>query len=176
MAATPSTNSLMLADMGLGAAKGLSGMLISANERKVQRIQDEYNNMMAAFSAAQSNNQITRNAASLHDQVVLSEAADQQATMQATEEARVAAAAAGVSGNSVATTLGAFVRSKAQRALARTREERAINTGLQDQRRQIATSLVYGKANTVMPSTVATDLLGLSANLLDTYKAYQPDT
>ena len=170
------TNSFMLGEMGLKGITGIAGILISANERKIQRIMDNYHNTMAALSASQSRNQLTRNEVSVGQQVKLADAASQVAVMQGMEAARVSAAAAGVSGNSVATTLGDFVRGKAQKDMARKMEEEQVLSGINDQRRQVGVQLAYGKSISIMPSTMATDLLGLGTSLLDIYKQYQPST
>jgi len=171
-----SSNSLMLGEMGLTGLNGIANILVGNADRSVQRIMDKYNNTMAALSAAQANNQVTRNEASLSQQVKLAEAGDQVATMQATESAKVAAAAAGVSGNSVAVTLNSFARGKAQKEMARNLEETQVRGGLNDQRRSIAVQKAYGKSSSIMPSTSATSLLGLGASLLDVYKQHQPST
>lgn len=170
------TNSLMLQDMGLTAINGIAGMLMSAEERRMQKIQRDYENAMAALSAAQSQNQLTRNEAAIKDQLAFAEAADQTAVMLAEEETRASAAAAGVSGNSVGMSLYGHTRGAAQKAMAKTLEARQALSGINDQRRQVEINKAYGKRIDIMPNTMASDLLGLGTKLLDTYRAYQPST
>ena len=170
------SKSFMLAEMGLTGLNGVANIMIGNTERSIKKIMDKYNDTMSALSAAQANNQVTRNEVSVGKQIKLAEAGDQVATMQATESAKVAAAAAGVSGNSVAVTLNAFARGKAQKEMARDLEEQQVYGGLNDQRRSIATQRAYGKSISIMPSTSATSLLGLGASLLDVYKQHQPST
>lgn len=171
-----SSNSYMLGELGLTGFNGIANIMIANADRSIQKIMDKYNNTMAALSAAQANNQVTRNEVSVGQQALLAEAGDQQATMQATESAKVAAAAAGVSGNSVAVTLNSFARGKAQKEAAVDLERKQIYNGLNDQRRSIAIQKAYGKSISIMPSTNATSLLGLGASLLDVYKQHQPST
>ncbi len=169
-------DSMMMSEMGLTGLSGLANMFVSAQERSIQKIMDNYNNTMAALSAAQSKNALTRNEVAIGQQVKLAEAADQAALIQDKEAARVAAATAGVSGNSVDSTLHSFVRTKAQREMARTMEERAQYGAINDQRRQVELNLAYGKSISVIPNTIPSDLLGLTGNLLNVYKSYQPET
>lgn len=169
-------NSFMLAEMGLTGLNGIANMMISSTERDIQKIMNKYNDTMSALSAAQANNQVTRNEISVGQQVRFAEAGDQVAVMQATESAKVAAAVAGVSGNSVAVTLNSFARGKAQKEMSRNLEEKQVRGGLNDQRRSIAVQQAYGKSISIMPSTTATSLLGIGASLLDVYKQHQPST
>lgn len=171
-----STDSLMMSQMGLSAINGIAGMFISAAERDIQKIMDNYNNTMAALAAAESNNALTRNEIAIGDQAKMVEAQDQSMAMQAKEQARVEAAAAGVEGNSVDSTLHGIDRGKAQKQAALAREQKTALVGINDQRRSVAVNLAYGKAISVMPSTLPSQMLGLSANLLDIYKTYQPST
>lgn len=168
-------NSLMLSEMGLGAANGIAGIFISSAERDIQRIQDKFQNTMAALSAAQSKNAITRNEVAIREQAKMVEAADQGAAIVAKEETRAAAAAAGVAGNSVNVSMQAVDRAKAQKAAALKREQVSALVGLGDQRRQVELDLAYSKVNTIMPSTLPSQMLGIAGNLLDIYKAYQPE-
>ncbi len=171
-----STDSLMMTQMGLTAINGVANIFISQSQRGVQKIIDEYNDKMAALSAGESNNALTRNQVSIWDQAKFADAKEQSVALQAKEAARVQAAAAGVEGNSVDTTITGIDRAKAQQQEALQREQKQALTGINDQRRNIAVNLAYGKAINIMPSSTASQLLGLSANLLDVYKSYQPDT
>jgi RNase P/RNase MRP subunit p29 len=166
----------MMTQMGLTAFNGIANMFISQSERGVQKIMDRYNNTMAALSAAESNNSLTRNEIAIGDQAKMAEAADQSMAMMAKEAARVEAAAAGIAGNSVDSTLNAIDRGKAQRQAALAREQKTQMIGINDQRRQVAVNLAYGKAISVMPSTLPSQMLGLAGSLLDVYKTYQPET
>lgn len=170
------SNSLMMMDMGLTAINGIAGLMMSAQQQKMLKMQRDFENSMAALSAAQSNNQITRNEEAVKNQLAFAEAADQTTTIQDTEAARVSAAAAGVSGNSVRMNLQGFARGKAQKDMAKELEARQALSGLNDQKRQVAVNLAYGKRIDIMPSTIATDLLGLGTRLLDTYQSHQPST
>ena len=171
-----STDSLMMTQMGLAAVNGVANMFISASERSIQKIMDNYNNKMAALSAAEGNNALTRNEVAIGDQAQMARAQDQSMAMMAKEAARVEAAAAGIKGNSVDSTLNSVDRAKAQKDAALQREENKALMGINDQRRSIAVNLAYGKAISVTPNPLPSQLLGLSANLLDIYKTYQPET
>lgn len=173
---TTNQTSLMMMDMGLSAINGIAGMLISAQERKVQKIMDDYNNTMAALSASESHNALTQNEIAIQDQAKLAEAQDQSLAMIAKEDRRVAAAATGIEGNSVEAGLHSVDRAKAQKSEALSREQSMALRGIGQQRRQVDINLAYGKAITILPNQTPSQLLGLSANLLDIYKSYQPPT
>lgn len=170
-------SSLMLLEMGINAASAYANWQTQKAQFKIQQIQDKYQKTMTALSAARAHNQVTRNKVAMEEQMQIAEGVDQVAQMQDEEAARVAAATAGVEGNSVNTTLGDYARGAAQRRLARTREARYASNALNDQRREIEIAKVTSTPiNILSKPSSASALLGLGTSLLDTYKAHMPAT
>lgn len=166
--------SLMMEEMGIKAVTGLTDMYVNAQSRKIAEIQRKFQNTMAALSAAQSRNQVTRNEASVHDQVAFAQMSNQVEGAQEIENMRLAAATVGASGNSVRSTLGAGARVLAQKQLGLELDQKAQYTQMQDQRREIGVSEAYGKSINIIPNQIGMQLMGVASSLLDTYKDYQP--
>jgi len=169
--------SFMMQEMGIKAIHGVSSFLVSREEYKVARILEKHQNTMAALSAAQSHNQLTRNSIQIDQQALLTEANDQIVAMQDTEMARLSAAATGTSGNSVDAGLASLGRAKAQRDYSREQARQTAQIGIGDQRRQVELAKIYNQSTSVMPKpSVSNMLLGLGTSLYDTYRQHTPQT
>lgn len=169
--------SYMMQEMGLKSIASVSKFFVSKEEARIQRIMQKHNNIMTALSAAQSHNQINRNAVEIERQYTLANAADQVVAMQDQEAARLAAAASGTSGNAVATTMHDLARAEAQKRYANEKARDTAHIDINDQRRQVELSKVYGTNIDVLPKpSFATALLGLGTSLLDTWREHNPET
>ena len=170
-------SSYMLQEMGVRAISAVSGFYASTQEYKISKIMQKHQNTMLALSAAQSTNQINRNAIEVEEQFVLASAADQVTAMQDQEAARLSAAAAGASGNSVQSTLHDFHRAAAQKRYSNSKARETAHLQISDDRRQLALSVAAGQNRDIIPRpSAATALLGLGTSLYDTWRQHNPQT
>lgn len=167
--------SLMWAQMGIQAVQGVGGYLASREQNKMQRTLQKYQNILTDLSAAMSNNQITRNEAAMRKQAVEHTFTSQLIAMEDESSAKVAAAAAGVSGNSVDQVTQGLRRNAAQRNLQITEAIEQGELDIRDQRVAVIQGANMAQNRDVLARpSLANALLGTSMNLLDTWDAHNP--
>lgn len=154
----------------------------SETETKLARMTQSYNRTMSEISKAQQLNAMTSNEVNLRDAAVRTSAAIQQQSMQDRAGVEASAAAAGVRGGSVRSAMNSIQRSKLQaRASLRKRIVLQRQSTTQD-RANLELSHIFNRDISpytspmkVRPPSTASALLGLGANLIDTYDANQPE-
>lgn len=168
--------SLMYMQMGLKAL----GTLGSFAEQKIQtdlnKSVQTYRNTMAALSAAQSNNVVVSNEIQARDAAVRQGVTIEKQALMDTENAKVAAATAGVSGGSVdavARNLKASaINANKSRLSQLAMQMRAYN----QEKRNIAVTKAYSKDISVIPKpSTSSMLLGLGMQMIDTHDMNVPE-
>lgn len=155
------------------------GLLSNYNAQKTQAIAmqrwQEYQNQMAHIADAQNQNSITTNT-TMAIQASANEAVQNQAAgIQAEGAAKVAAAAAGVKGGSVAATIFNVERGIASVEYQRQQDLQNKFLAFDTQRRQSALSAKMQEDHSYIPKpSGAALLLGIAKEGLQAYSSTQP--
>ncbi len=167
--------SLMYAQMGLAAIGGLAQSAVAREQSKMQESLQRYHNTFSALQSAQNLNIITRDEISAQDASVRQNLEIQRQGIIAKGQARVSAASAGVSGDSINRVMQGLRNSVARAQYARTENLEKQYSGFGQERRNVAFAQALNKDVTVIPRpSAASTLLGIGTDLLRTYDAHQP--
>jgi len=169
-------SNLMYAQMGLNAVSAFTSYSVSKTQQKMEQATQVFSNTMQSLSAAQAKNTVTQNEIQVQDASTRQSLAISRQALIDQGAARVAAGAAGVEGGSVDATMQSLRRSAAVANKARL-DQLALNTLASNQERtNIELNRIYGKDTSVIPKPSAfSALLGLGAQTIDTYDAYQTE-
>lgn len=168
--------SLMYAQMGLSVSRAALGYGSDKIKHDIATMQQDYDNAMSALSAAQQLNTITQNEISVRDAAVRASTAIDIQAMKDRADAEVSAAAAGVRGGSVRSTLRGLARSRLTAKQSLHKRVKAQAQASTQSRRNTELSKVFSKDISVLPTpSTASALLGLGATIIDTYDSHQPD-
>lgn len=157
---------MLAAQVGMSAVSHGMSSAASEAQYKADKKWQKYQNTMLALSAAQSQNAITTNVT----QATLASAAEaleiRKATIAASGDAKVQAAAAGVGGNSVASAVRDVEKSGAQLEFARQEELRNAYLGFDYERRNVALSAKMGEnANYIPKPSSVSSMLGFAKDV-----------
>jgi hypothetical protein len=168
--------SLMYAQMGMKVVGAFSSFSASSHDAKMAKISRDYQQKMAAISAAMQLNVQTQNEIETKDAMVRASVALELTAMQDKAEAEVSAAAAGNAGGSVVGTMRNLMRSRLQaRQALRIQKQQQARANTQT-RRNIAFGKVMGTdISPLGKPSPASALLGLGANLIDVWESNQPE-
>ena len=142
---------MLAAQAGMAALSYGQSSATSETQYKADKKWKKYQNTMLALSAAQSQNAITTN----QSQATMASAVEaleiDKAVITQRGDATVQAAAAGVGGNSVASSVRAVERSGAVAEYARQEDLRNAYLGFDYERRNIAMSAKMGENTNYIP-------------------------
>lgn len=142
---------MLAAQVGMSSVSAFAGHQQSKEQYKVEKKWQKYRNTMSMLSAAQTQNAVTTN-----QTMATIESAAQALEIQKSElvqrgDAKVQAAAAGVSGGSVGSTLNGIARGAAQAQRARKMELENKYLGFTFERRNIAMGAAMNKDVSYIP-------------------------
>ena len=167
---------LMMAQMGLAGLGAVTDFMAARDQASVERKMQKHRNAMAKMQSARQQNAITINAARMADSVVESESMIQRTSIIDKGKAAVAAAAAGVKGNSVDMTMRDLAGSANRASYAVRRQFNQNMSDLNEQRKSVAIGAVLNQDIQVIPKpSVGSMLLGAGTNLLQIYDSHQPE-
>jgi hypothetical protein len=156
----------------IGAA---SNFMIASSQAKMQEAAQAFGNSMRMLSAAQQTNSVTLAEAQIQDKSARLSAALQTTALKEQGAATVSAAAAGIKGNSVQQAMIGLRRSAIGAQNARLRNTDAALLAQGEARKNIKLAAILGQDVSIIPQpSVASALLGLGAQLIDTYDENQP--
>ena len=166
----------MLGKMGTQIVGAFAQHQVADVQSKMEKSAQAYGNTMRLLSSAQKENNVSQQEANLSDASKRLSASIQRESLKSRSAAEVNAAAAGVSGGSVKAIMTGLRRSNIQAQFARTRNLASNLQHTAAQRRNIQLAAVLGEDVRIIPTpSPATALLGLTATLIDTYDANQPE-
>lgn len=167
-------NMLMLGQMGLSLVGSATQFASQSIATKMQSAYQDYRNTMSALNAAQTKNAITLNEIAVRD-ASISEAADiETQSLRDKGAAEVAAASAGVKGNSVNLVMRELAGSAARANKNRIDNLTAQYTAQNQERRNVEVGQVMGKDVSVIPKvSAATALIGAGTSLLNIWDSHQ---
>lgn len=167
---------MMAAQAGMAVASSAISASAKGEEYKVNKKLMKYENLMTAISAGQSQNAITTNLTLAMEQNAEQGFLIQKNEIMAEGAARVEAAAAGVSGGSVNSTMRQIQRNAAQGQYFRKRQLAGIFLESDAQRQQVATQAALSKRSGSIPRpNYTSDALSLGAKGLDMYNTYKKE-
>lgn len=169
-------SSLMYAQMGMKVVGGLSAYGEQKHKSRMEEIMRGYQQTMTDISAAQQLNTMTANEVSARDAAMRASVALNVQSMQDRANAEVSAAAAGVSGGSVRSTMRGLMRSRLMAQQAMHNKVQAQKRSFAQDRRNFALNRAMNKDISVIPKpSAASALLGLGASMIDIYDSHQPE-
>jgi len=168
--------SIMYAQMGMALIDGIGNyQQLSAQTRMQESIQ-EYQNSMMQLSAARSKNAVTVNEIRARDAQTDAIGLIQRTSIQDKGAAAVAAASAGVAGNSVNQIVSDLNASAGRATYAQKRQTNQTLQELGEQRTSISIAAITNRNTQVLTKpSVGSMLLGVGTNLLDIYDSHQPE-
>ncbi len=167
-------SNLMYAQMGLSALDSLTSYASASIQSRTARAVQDYQNTMSSLSAAQSLNTVNLNEIQQRDASVRASEQLQVAAMEQEGSNAVAAAAAGVAGNSV-DSVARHLRGSAARANhARLTQLKSMYQASGQERKNILVAKAYNKDVSVIPRpSAASAILGVGASMLDIWDSNQ---
>lgn len=166
---------LMYAEMFSNVIGGISQYMVSREQAKLAASQRKYNRTMAALSASVSRNVVTENEASLRDQSVFARLSIQAAGMQERAAFDVEAAAAGITGNTIAVGRRQRTADEARALTSMERQNLQSRRQLGQQRSQIRMDEIRGRDVSPLPrANLGAAMFGIAGGLLDTWNAHNP--
>lgn len=169
--------SKMYTRMGMAVTGAIGSYATGVHESKLAAMSQAYQNKMADISKAMSLNTMTANEINVRDAAIRASESIQIQAMRDKSEATVSAAAAGVTGSSVASAMRGLDRSKLQATAAL--KYRLKQQALADLngRRNLHMSAAYGRnVSPLGRASVGAAMLGLGASMLDIYEDNTPST
>ncbi len=168
--------SLMYAQMGFSVASAFAQGMSAKAGYDMERVQRDYQDKMSAISAAQSRNALTTNEIAARDAAMSASQAIQVQSLVDASATEADAAAAGVTGGSVRSSMRGIMRSRLLAKKALSDKVQANARAFTQDRRNLALSEVMNKDVSVIPRpSVASSLLGLGASIIDIYDSHQPE-
>lgn len=167
---------IMMAQMGLSALGDVSDFMAAKSQAKVDRRMQQYRNTLTKLSAARQNNALTINENRVQDAAMIAESTIQQSAIVQKGRAVVAAAAAGVMGNTVDVVQRDLQGSANKASYAQRRQANQQLSDLGENRKSIAINTIIGQDVQVIPKpSPSALLLGAGTNLLSIYDSHQPE-
>lgn len=169
-------NSLMMAQMGLGAMGQLSDFMEARNTAKMEKRMQQFRNFATKLNAARQMNAISTNEVRIRDSAMQAQELIQKTSIVDQGRAAVAAAAAGVSGNSVKMVERDLKGSAARASYSQRRQTNQQLSDLSEARTSVAIGAIIGQDMQVIPKPSASALLlGVGAQTLSIYESHQPE-
>jgi hypothetical protein len=161
--------------MGLSLASDVGGYFQAASSAKLQERMQQYRNTMSELSAARSMNAISINEARLQDTAIEQDQLIQRAGIADQGAAAVAAAAAGVKGNSVDMVMHDLRGSAGRATYAANRSVVQQRSEMSEQRTSVAIGAIMNRdVSVIQKPSIGMSLLGAGTNLLKIYDSHQP--
>ena len=168
--------SIMMAQMGLAGLGAVTDYMAASDEAKIQRRMQQYRNTLNRLSAERQISAINTNEDRARSSYAQNESVIQRTSIADKGRATVAAAAAGVKGNSVDMQLRDLQGSadKASFFARRQFHQQMADSG--EQKKSVAIGAVANQDLQVLPKpSVGAMLLGAGTNLLSVYQSHQPE-
>lgn len=163
-----------MVNYGLQIAQGISGFMIGSINAKLAATLQKYQNQIIKVQEAMNAQRLTMNEINTQDASTRLNFAIQMQASSDQGSAEVAAAAAGVQGANVNSTMRGLRRSAAFAQAARKESTRQEMQSIAEQRRQNALSSIMAQDITVHQGpSILSAAVGVSMNLLDTYQNSQ---
>lgn len=167
---------LMMAQMGLAGLGAVTDFMAAKDQAAIDRKMQKFRNAMAKMQSARQQNAITINENRLASSAVESESMIQRTSIIDKGKAAVAAAAAGVKGNSVDMTMRDLAGSASRASYAVRRQLNQQMSDLGEQRKSVAIGAVLNQDIQVIPKpSVGSMLLGAGTSMLQIYDSHQPE-
>lgn len=162
--------------MGVQAFGGVTDFMIRGIQASMNEAAQAHSNAMRELASASATNQVTLAESQIRDKSMRLSAALQKQSIKDRGSAEVSAAAAGVKGGSVEQMMLGLRRSAMQAQHARMRNRDAQLLAQDTQRNNIKLAAVLGEDISVIPQpSAASAMLGLGAQLIQTYDENQPE-
>lgn len=162
--------------MGVQAFGGITDFMIGGIQADMNEAAQAHANAMRELASASARNQVTQAEVQIRDKSQRLSVALQQQEIRDRGAAEVSAAAAGVEGGSVEQAMLGLRRSAMQAQHARMRNRDANLLAQDTQRNNIQLATVLGEDISVIPRpSAASAMLGLGAQLIQTYDENQPE-
>lgn len=169
-------NYLMGAQMGLSLMNSWGEYRVASIRADLQGKIQDYRNAMQRLSAARVENAVTLNQTRVRDSAVAADQLLQRTSIRDQAQAKVQAAAAGVSGSSVEMVVRDLRASAGRASYAQRRQAHQQLAELDEQKTSIAIGAITGQDVQVIPRpSVGSLLLGAGTNLISIYDRHQPD-
>lgn len=170
------TNYAMLGDMGTQALGAFASFSAQQTQIDMQASALKHRQVLADISSRLQRNAVTINESATQDAAARLGQSIQVASLQNKAQAQVSAAAAGVAGGSADATLRGLQRSELQAQYALKENLTSAMLSHDETRRGITLNSVLGQntATGLIPSSPSMALLGLGAQIIDTYNSNQP--
>ena len=168
-------NMLMLGQMGLSLVDGVAGFAQSRIQSDLHSAYQKYRNAISAINATQQQNTITLNSIAVRD-ASIAEAEDIEiASLRDRGTAEVAAAAAGVKGNSVDLAMRELAGDAARANKNRLDNLNSQFAAFAQERKNVNVARVMNQDISIIPkASVSTALLGVGARMLNVLDSHQP--
>lgn len=167
---------MFAAQSAMALTSAAAGHAASSEQASAGRKWQKYQNAMTMLSAANSQNAITDNVTLAMEQNADQGLEIQKNQARAEGAARVAAAAAGVSGGSVDATMRDIGRNAAAKQYSRSQTLQGIFLTSDHQRQAVASQAQASLDHNMIPGpNTPAELLGLAGKGLDIYKTYDDD-
>ncbi len=166
----------MIGNMGMQIINAQTEYSIAKTQAEMQASSRAHRQTMAKISETVQLNSMTQNEIQLQDATRRAGQALQLASMTDKANAEVNAAAAGVAGGSIQSTMNSLERSALNANAARMANYRSADIASQEKRQGIKLQTIFNRdiSPITMPSP-SMALLGLGKSLIDTYNENQPE-
>lgn len=169
-------NSIMLSQMGMALAGSIGEYATASSTSKLNSQIQAYRNTMSKLSAARSLNAVTVNQVRTQDAMIIADQMIQKQAMVDQGRQEVEAAAAGVTGNSVAMAARDLRASAGRASYAQKRQATQQQAEMRGQKTSIAISAITNQDIQVIPKpSVGSLLLGTTTTMLSIYDSHQPE-
>lgn len=167
---------LMMAQMGMSGLSTFASYMDARGEARINKKMQAYRNTIAKLGAARQLNAVTQNEELIKGQAAETDSLIQQQNIVQKGRAAVAAAAAGVAGNSVDVVANDLQASANKVSYAQRRQANQQLAELGETRKTIAINTILGEDIQVIPKpSVGALLLGVGTNMLSIYDSHQPE-
>lgn len=168
-------SNVMFAQMGLSLVGSWGDYQSASIEADLAGKIQNYRNAMGKLSAARAENAVTVNEARVQDANMENQFLLQRTALQDQAKQEVQAAAAGVTGGSVALAARDLKASAGRASYAQRRNMHQKKAELSAQKTTIAINAITGQDTQVIPQpSIGSMLLGAGTNLLNIYDSHQP--
>lgn len=165
----------MYAQMGMSVVSAFDSFGAAKHSAAMDKVSRDYQEKMSSISAAMQFNTLTENEIGTRDALVRASTAIQVQSMQDRASSEAGAAAAGVTGGSVTSTMRGMMRSNLQAKHSLRKRKEAEARAHTNNRRNVRLAQVMNKdISPIAQPSAASALLGLGASMLDIYDSHQP--
>ena len=166
----------MIGSMATQAVSAYGDYSTSKIQYRMDQAAREHKKIMGALSSAQQQNALTTAEVQTRDAGIRALRSIELQSLHTKSEATVNAAAAGVTGNSVDSSLQNLRRSALNANAARKASLISKFQGIEQERKNVRLSQIYGRDVSVsIPPNPTTALLGLGKSMLETWDQNQPE-